>query len=68
VLKCDIFNILRNQTVGVVGEIQLADAINEQAESNAMETVMINGLCFDCGSVQGYIDAIKYVASNYKFY
>jgi UTP--glucose-1-phosphate uridylyltransferase len=34
VLTSDIFDILRNQSVGVGGEIQLADSINVQAENN----------------------------------
>jgi len=38
-----------------------------QAESNRVETVLLNGKHFDCGSVKGYIEAIKNVASNYKF-
>ena len=67
VLTPDIFDILRNQSIGVGGEIQLADSINVQAESNRVETVLLNGKHFDCGSVKGYIEAIKNVASNYKF-
>jgi UTP-glucose-1-phosphate uridylyltransferase len=38
-----------------------------QAENNMVETVLLNGKRFDCGSIQGYVEAIKYVASNYKF-
>jgi len=67
VLTPDIFDILRNQSVGVAGEIQLADSINVQAANNMVETVLLNGKRFDCGSVKGYIEAIKNVASNYKF-
>ena len=67
VLTPDIFEILRNQSVGVAGEIQLADSINVQAANNMVETVLLNGKRFDCGSIQGYVEAIKDVASNYKF-
>ena len=66
VLTPDIFDIIRNQPVGTGGEIQLADAINAQAANNAVEAVMLNGRRFDCGSVQGYLDAIIYVAAGYK--
>ena len=62
ILTPDIFDILRNQPVGVGGEIQLADAINKKAANNAVEAVTLNGRRFDCGSVQGYLDAIKHVA------
>ena len=58
----DIFDILRNQPAGAGGEIQLADAINTQAAKNAVEAVTLNGRRFDCGSVEGYLDAIRYVA------
>jgi UTP--glucose-1-phosphate uridylyltransferase len=67
VLTPDIFDILRNQPIGVEGEIQLADSINVQAENNMVEAVILNGKRFDCGSVQGYVEAIKYVALNHKF-
>ncbi|MDB3882574.1 UTP--glucose-1-phosphate uridylyltransferase GalU [Amylibacter sp.] len=67
VLTPDIFDILRNQSIGVGDEIQLADSINKQAENNRVETVLLNGKRFDCGNIQGYVRAIKHIASNYKF-
>lgn len=63
-LTPDIFDILRNQPAGAGDEIQLADAINSQAAKGAVETVTLNGLRFDCGGVQGYLDAIMYVANR----
>ena len=62
VLTPDVFDILRTQPVGAGGEIQLADAINTQAARGLVESVTLNGLRFDCGSVQGYLDAILHVA------
>ena len=67
VLTPDIFDILRNQSIGVGGEIQLADSINVQAENNRVETVLLDGNRFDCGSIEGYVNAIRYVSNNYKF-
>jgi UTP--glucose-1-phosphate uridylyltransferase len=67
VLKPDIFDILRTQPAGAGGEIQLADAINTQAANNAVEAVTLNGRRFDCGSVQGYLDAIMHVADRKKY-
>lgn len=64
VLTPDIFDILRTQSPGAGGEIQLADAINTQAVSGAVDGVKLNGRRFDCGSVQGYLDAIITVASQ----
>ena len=64
VLTPDIFDILRNQPPGAGGEIQLADAINVQAARGDVEAVTLNGRRFDCGSVDGYLDAIMHVADG----
>ncbi len=64
VLTLDIFDILRIQPAGVGGGIQLADAINTQAANNTVEAVILNGLCFDCGSVSGYLAAIMNLADR----
>jgi UTP--glucose-1-phosphate uridylyltransferase len=63
VLTPDIFGILRSQQAGADGEIQLSDAINAQAVKNAVEAVPLKGRRFDCGSIQGYLDAIIHVAN-----
>ena len=62
VLTPQIFDILRDQPVGTGGEIQLADAINTQAFAGAVGAVKLRGQRFDCGSVEGYLEAIKAVA------
>ena len=64
ILTPDIFDILRNQPAGAGGEIQLADAINVQAARGEVEAVRLNGRRFDCGSVEGYLDAIMHVADR----
>jgi len=64
VLTPDISNILRNQPAGVGGEIQLAEAIHTQVENDSAEAVKLNGRRFDCGSVNGYLDAITHVAGR----
>jgi len=64
VLTPDIFDILRIQPADFGGEIQLADAINTQAVNNTVESVTLNGNRFDCGSIQGYLDAIMHVADR----
>ena len=62
VLSHDIFDILRNQSVGANGEIQLSDAINTQAKAGKVDFLNLNANRFDCGDIRGYIDAIKYKA------
>ena len=59
-LTPDIFNTLRGLSVGSGGEIQLADAINTHAQQGSVETVRLNGRRFDCGSVDGFIQASLY--------
>ena len=61
VLTSDIFQILRSLPVGSDGEIQLADAINVQAQGGLVETVKLNGRRFDCGSVGGFVRANNYI-------
>jgi len=60
----DIFDILENQKPETNGEIQLTGAINKQAKLGRVEKVMLNGTRFDCGSVSGYLSAIKYSADK----
>jgi UTP--glucose-1-phosphate uridylyltransferase len=66
VITPDIFDILRNQLIGAGGEIQLADSINTLASNNMVETVLLTGKRFDCGSIEGYLEAIKYESLNYN--
>jgi len=60
VLTPDLFDTLRGLSVGSGGEIQLADAINIHAQRGSFETVRLNGRRFDCGSVDGYMQATHY--------
>ena len=57
VLTPDIFQTLRCLPTGSGGEIQLADAINLHAQQGCVEIVRLKGLRFDCGSVNGYMQA-----------
>ena len=61
-LTPDIFSTLRGLKARANGEIQLADAINIHANKGFVETVLLNGRRFDCGSVDGYMQA-----SNYEY-
>ena len=62
VLTPDIFETLRGLSAGSGGEIQLADAINIHAQRGSVETVRLNGRRFDCGSVDGFLDAVMHHA------
>ena len=64
VLTPDIFDTLRGLNPGSGGEIQLADAINIHAQHGSVETVRLNGRRFDCGSVDGFLDAISHMSKK----
>jgi len=64
VLTPDIFNILRNIAPGKNGEIQITDALNIQAKNNKVIACKFKGKRFDCGSVNGYLEANNYFAKK----
>ncbi|MDB4008875.1 UTP--glucose-1-phosphate uridylyltransferase GalU [Amylibacter sp.] len=57
ILTPDIFDTLRNLSVGSGGEIQLADALNLHAQDGLLEAIYLKGIRFDCGSVNGFMSA-----------
>lgn len=60
VLAPDIFETLRGLSAGSGGEIQLADAINIHAQQGSVETVRLHVRRFDCGSVDGFMQATNH--------
>ena len=38
-----------------------------QAVNNQIEIVVLNGIRFDCGGIEGYVKVIKLLASHYDF-
>ena len=57
-LTPEIFNILRNLEPGRNNEIQLVDAIHIIAQSGSVASTKLDGERFDCGSVEGYLQAL----------
>jgi UTP--glucose-1-phosphate uridylyltransferase len=64
VLDPEIFDVLREQSPGAGGEIQLADAINIVAKRGGVEAISLDGQRFDCGSINGYLEAITQMAAQ----
>ena len=60
VLTPDIFDTLRVLSLEPGGEIQLAGAINIQAQEGSVETVRLNGRRFDSGSADGFMKACQH--------
>ena len=63
ILTPDIFDVLQDLPTGRDGEIQLADAINVQAQRGKVSSVLSTALRFDCGSVDGFLAAITHMSS-----
>lgn len=64
ILTPDIFDILRETPPGKGGEIQLTDALLTQAKNGCVMAYKFKGKRFDCGSVDGFIEATNYVYKN----
>lgn len=62
ILTPDIFDILRNTKPGKGGEIQITDALLTQAKEGRVIAYKFKGKRFDCGSVQGFVEATNHFA------
>ena len=65
ILTPDIFSIIRTLNPGANGEIQITDAICEQAKKRMVLAYKFKGRRFDCGSLEGYVGATNYVYDEY---
>jgi UTP--glucose-1-phosphate uridylyltransferase len=66
ILTPEIFDILKNLKPGMQGEIQITDALMKLAKKNKVLAYRIKGRRFDCGGVEGYVNAINYLAKRNK--
>jgi UTP--glucose-1-phosphate uridylyltransferase len=57
ILTPDIFDILKNTSAGKGGEIQITDALMEQAKTGGVIAYKFQGKRYDCGSIDGYVQA-----------
>ncbi|PNV81997.1 MAG: UTP--glucose-1-phosphate uridylyltransferase [Sulfurimonas sp.] len=60
ILTPDIFDILRETKPGKGGEIQITDALLAQAKEGRVIAYKFEGRRFDCGSVDGFVEATNY--------
>jgi UTP--glucose-1-phosphate uridylyltransferase len=60
ILTPDIFDILEKTPPGKNGEIQITDALLTQAKDGCVLAYKFRGKRFDCGSVDGFIEATNY--------
>jgi UTP--glucose-1-phosphate uridylyltransferase len=64
ILTPDIFEILRHTPPGKNDEIQLTDALKQQCQDGVVLAYRFKGTRFDCGSVQGFVEATNYCYEN----
>ncbi|OQX39483.1 MAG: UTP--glucose-1-phosphate uridylyltransferase [Oceanospirillales bacterium LUC14_002_19_P2] len=60
ILTPDIFDILKDTEPGKNGELQITDALLKQAQNGCVMAYQFKGQRFDCGSVEGFIEATNY--------
>ena len=61
ILTPDIFEILKAIPPGRNGEVQITDALNEQAKAGQVLAYRFKGHRFDCGSIEGFVAATNYI-------
>ena len=64
ILTPDIFDKIRNTEPGRNGEVQITDAILQQAKEGCVLAYKFKGKRFDCGSVDGFVEATNYCYEN----
>ena len=66
ILTPDIFDIIRDTKPGKGGEIQITDALLTQAKKGMVLAYKFNGKRFDCGSVDGFVEATNHFYKKTK--
>lgn len=64
ILTPDIFDLIEQTEPGKGGEIQITDALLKQAKAGCVLAYKFKGKRFDCGSVEGYIEATNFCYEN----
>ncbi len=60
ILTPDIFDVLRKTPPGKNGEVQITDALMTLAKEGKVVAYKFEGTRFDCGSVDGFVEATNY--------
>ena len=64
ILTPDIFDILKNIKPDINNEIQITDALLVQAKKGKVMAYKFKGRRFDCGDVDGFVEATNYFAQK----
>jgi UTP--glucose-1-phosphate uridylyltransferase len=65
ILTPDIFGILQHTPPGKGGEIQITDALMQQARQGKVLAYKFKGQRFDCGSIEGFVAATNYFYEHF---
>ena len=60
ILTPDIFDVIQKTKPGKNGELQITDSLCEQAKERMVIAYKFKGKRFDCGSVEGFVEATNY--------
>jgi len=66
ILTPDLFDVIRETKPGKGGEIQITDALLTQAKKRQVLAFKFKGKRFDCGSVDGFVEATNYFYEKSK--
>jgi UTP--glucose-1-phosphate uridylyltransferase len=66
ILSPNIFNIIKNTKAGKGGEIQITDALLVLAKQEKVLAYKFEGCRFDCGSIDGFVEATNYFYNKQK--
>ena len=66
ILTPDIFDLIADTQPGKGGEIQITDALMAQAERGCVLAYKFKGQRFDCGSIEGFIEATNYCYDAFR--
>ena len=65
ILTPEIFDYLEKTPPGANGEVQITDALKALAQDRQVLAVKFKGQRFDCGSIDGFVEATNYYYENY---
>ena len=66
ILTPDIFDLIKETKPGKGGEIQITDALMAQAKKGMVMAYKFKGRRFDCGSIDGFVEATNYFYEHSK--
>ena len=64
ILTPDIFDKIEDTPPGKNGEVQITDALLKQAQEGCVLAYKFRGTRFDCGSIDGFVEATNHVYEN----